>query len=273
MERERRLLTIEEKWAIDLESLDKTAEKGIFNETKFSQCFLCANRIKGNSFNCKHYITEQIPKRIDEFKECEFFESPDEISFTCTENEGRLYGAIFGFCIGDMLGVPVEFSSREERKKDSVNELRAYGTYHQGFGVWSDDSSLMLALLKNLGEGYSVTKLSEYFVKYYTEGFLTPEGKLFDIGISTRKAIDQIMRGVMPTMCGGASERDNGNGSLMRILPLAFLSEDKSSIKKKVEEVSSITHRHKRSILACLIYVEFASHLFHGESKEDALEP
>lgn len=273
MERERRPLTIEEKWAIDIESLNKAAEKGIFNQTETPQCFLCANRIRGNAINCKHYETEQIPKSIRHYnKECEFFESPDEISFSCTENEGRLYGAIFGFCIGDMLGVPVEFTSREERKKDPVKELRAYGTYHQGFGVWSDDSSLMLALLKTLGEGYSVTKLSEYFVKYYTEGFLTPEGKMFDIGISTQNAIEQIMRGVEPTLCGGASEGDNGNGSLMRILPLAFLSEDKSIIKKRVEEVSSITHRHRRSILACLIYVEFVSHLFKGERKEEALE-
>ena len=75
-----------------------------------------------------------------------------------------------------MIGVPVEFTSRVERSIDPVKELRAYGTYHQGFGVWSDDTSLMIALIASLIDGFSLERLSNYFVKCYKEGMFTPEG-------------------------------------------------------------------------------------------------
>ena len=69
-------------------------------------------------------------------------------------------------------------------------------------------------------------------------------------------------------MCGGSTENDNGNGSLMRILPIAFLNITNKEQKKMVESVSSVTHRHKRSLLAGIIYVNFVSNLYKGCSKE-----
>lgn len=73
-------------------------------------------------------------------------------------------------------------------------------------------------------------------------------------------------------MCGGNTENDNGNGSLMRILPIAFLNITNKEQKKMVESVSSITHRHKRSLLAGIIYVNFVSNLYKGCSKEKAYD-
>ena len=139
------------------------------------------------------------------------------------ELEKRLYGGIFGFCIGDMLGVPVEFSSRKERDEDEVKELRAYGTYHQPFGAWSDDTSLMLCFIDAFNKGFSMNGLAENFASYFSEGKFTPYGEMFDIGIATQNAIINIIQGVEPVNCGGKTEKDNGNGSLMRILPLAYL--------------------------------------------------
>ena len=84
----------------------------------------------------------------------------------CTPPPGEPPHAAILPCIGDMIGVPVEFTSRVERSIDPVKELRAYGTYHQGFGVWSDDTSLMIALIASLIDGFSLERLSNYFVSY-----------------------------------------------------------------------------------------------------------
>lgn len=173
-----------------------------------------------------------------------------------------------------MLGVPVEFSTRDARDNDEVKELRAYRTYHQPFGAWSDDTSLMLGLIDAFNKGFSMDKLAENFASYYKNGKFTPNGEMFDIGISNRNAIEKIIQGVEPVKCGGNSEEDNGNGSLMRILPFAYLENkyDEEQIVKLVENVSSITHTHNRSKLACIIYIQLASQLIQGKEKLEAYE-
>ena len=57
---------------------------------------------------------------------------------------------IFGTVVGDALGVPVEFTSRAERKADPVTDMREYGTHNQPKGTWSDDSSMMIATLDSI---------------------------------------------------------------------------------------------------------------------------
>ncbi|HEX7870026.1 MAG TPA: ADP-ribosylglycohydrolase family protein [Chryseobacterium sp.] len=97
-------------------------------------------------------------------------------------------------------------------------------------------------------------------------------GRVFDIGIATSQAIHRISKGTSPTLCGGTSEFDNGNGSLMRILPLLFYIKDLPIEKRfdKVKAVSSITHGHIRSVLACFIYLEFALEILNGKDKWEA---
>lgn len=188
--------------------------------------------------------------------------------------EFRLYQGLFGFCVGDALGVPVEFSDRNKRKEDPVREMRAYGTHHQPAGTWSDDTSLMLCLIDAVNHGYSIQKAADNFVDFYKNGAFTPYGEVFDIGISTREAIEKMCGGEPPVKCGGTSPRDNGNASLMRVLPLAFygLRLEGPQLIPLVKEVSSLTHRHRRSMLACIFYVEFAIRLMAGDSKTEAME-
>lgn len=263
-------LSLIERWNLDLESYNRGAN--ILTSTP--QCKKCYYYIERNALHCEKFIDNQKPKYVMfPSKECEEFHSNDAINIKPqTVQEDILYGGMMGFCVGDALGVPVEFSSREERKGDPVQEMRAYGTHHQSFGTWSDDTSLMLCLLECILDGYSIEKLAKKFILFYTEGYLTPNGEVFDIGISTRKAIEKMMRGIEPVKCGGAEEGDNGNGSLMRILPLAFWLKEYSPQKQIeiVEEVSSLTHLHKRSKLACIIYIRLAIELFERDSKENA---
>ncbi|ONI39911.1 hypothetical protein AN639_05120 [Candidatus Epulonipiscium fishelsonii] len=167
------------------------------------------------------------------------------------------------------MGVPVEFSSRKERDKDLVNEIRAYGTHHQPYGTWSDDTSLMLCLVKVMTEGYSLKKLSESFIKFYVDGELTATGHVFDIGNTTREAITKMINKVPLEECGAYDKYGNGNGSLMRILPLAFLKAGTAE-HRITEEVSCLTHGHAKSLLACIIYVELARKLLSGLEKRKA---
>lgn len=106
-------------------------------------------------------------------------------------------------------------------------------------------------------------------MQWYEKGEYTPYGQVFDIGNSTLDAIKRIKSGISPEKAGGETEYDNGNGSLMRILPLAFYLYHETDIEKRVKiiyEISSLTHRHIRSKVACHIYVEIAIKLINGEN-------
>lgn len=113
--------------------------------------------------------------------------------------------------------------------------------------------------------------ISRYLRELAYEGHWTPRGVVFDIGIATSQSLWRVRQGLSPLSCGGSDEGDNGNGSLMRILPLLFYIKDKDMQQRYriVREVSSITHAHIRSINACFYYLEFARKILLGESLLD----
>lgn len=265
-------LSLIERWELDI----KSYKQGVKVETAVPQCEKCKYYIKGNALYCEMFKAEKKPKHVIFIKkECNSYISNDYMNIKdLSDDKNKLYGGIFGFCVGDMLGVPVEFSSREERKKDEVKELRAYGTYHQPFGTWSDDTSMTLCLIDAINQGFSLDKLMRNFVMYYSKALFTPNGEVFDIGISTQSAIERMILGIEPINCGGIEESDNGNGSLMRILPIAFLKQqlDDEKFIKLIEDVSTLTHGHNRTKLACIIYTVFVSELIQGKEKKKAFD-
>ncbi len=189
--------------------------------------------------------------------------------------ELKIKDGIIGLIVGDSLGVPVEFTDRSQLDANPVRNMREYGIHWQPKGTWSDDSSLTLCLIDALLDGYSIERLAEKFVKWHRDGYLTPYGEVFDVGITTSGAITKLRVGcAKPWESGMNDEYSNGNGSLMRILPLAYVLCDKSIRERRgmIEEVSSITHRHRRSVLACEIYIEFVINLLSGMGKLRAYE-
>ena len=176
----------------------------------------------------------------------------------------KVKDGICGFVVGDALGVPVEFSSRKELEKDPVVDMREYGTYNQPKGTWSDDSSMTIATMTSIvnKKGIDYTDIMEEFCKWAFEGEHTPHGERFDIGNTTFRGLSRYQSGVEAQKCGGTSTHDNGNGSLMRILPLAFISEIDY---ETVENISSLTHGHDRSKIACVLYVEIAKSMLSND--------
>lgn len=186
----------------------------------------------------------------------------------------QITSGILGFVVGDALGVPVEFLSRETLKKSPVQSMIGFGTHHQPPGTWSDDSSLMFCLLETLVQGLDLRKLGNRFVNWLDIGYWTPYGKAFDVGVGTRKAIDRLRdHSIHPTHAGGATEKDNGNGATMRILPLCYLLADKplEERTKLVSEVSSLTHQHVRSLIGSTYFIELCIAVLKGHSIPESI--
>ena len=176
----------------------------------------------------------------------------------------KIYNGLMGLIVGDAMGVPVEFNPRDSFK---VSDMIGYGTYDLPAGSWSDDSSMMLATVESiarLGE-IDTDDIMKNFVRWVNDGEFTPYGELFDIGRATRNAIQRYVQGIPAEQCGGTAEWDNGNGSLMRILPLAFTDCDYET----VNAVSSLTHAHEISKAACRMYVYIARQLLQGKTLDE----
>ena len=185
------------------------------------------------------------------------------------EIKDKIKSVLFGVAVGDALGVPVEFMSRQAISKNPITDMIGYGTYNLPPGTWSDDSSLTFCLAEALTQDFDLNIVGKNFVNWVHKNYWTPRGHVFDIGIATRQAIARLAKGERPDLAGEFDVSSNGNGSLMRISPLLFYLLDKP-INERYEItklVSSITHRHIRSVIACFYYLEFAKQLFEQKNK------
>ncbi len=184
----------------------------------------------------------------------------------------RMLGSLWGAIVGDALGVPVEFKSRTERLNDPVTDMRGYGTFHLPRGSWSDDSSLMLCTVEGLLDGFETQRIGDLFIRWLNDAHWTPYGLVFDVGFGTRQAIQQIEQGVPAEKAGSSREDNNGNGSLMRILPVAICCHlmAEPDLIEHAHRASSITHGHPRSLISCGIYCLMAKALFQGKPLPDA---
>ena len=166
-----------------------------------------------------------------------------------------LRDCVYGQAVADALGVPYEFRPRGSFR---CTDMVGHGSHDQPAGTWSDDTSMALAICDSYRElgRIDVDDIRGRFVRWYREGAYTVDG-LFDIGNATREALE---RGH-----GLAGEWDNGNGSLMRTVPLAFTD----ATDDEVRAVSAITHAHPTSTEACVAMVHIARDLVAGASPAD----
>lgn len=185
-------------------------------------------------------------------------------------------GAIIGHAVGDAMGFPTEFSKREELLKNPVIEMIDSPDVAQPAGSWSDDTAMEIATIDSFIQKkcFDYKDIMDKWVKWISKSEYTPTGVTFDIGRTCLKAIKKYCNGTAPLQCGSTSINENGNGSLMRILPVALYAYSKKlddiSIHKLTNEVSSLTHAHEVSRLGCYIYVQFIICLLKGNTKQEA---
>lgn len=172
---------------------------------------------------------------------------------------GKIYDGIIGLVVADAVGVPVEFRDRDTYK---VTEMRGYGTHNQPSGTWSDDSSMTLATVESIGRLGKIDPIDimDNFVMWLEHAAFTPHDEVFDVGGATRRAISRYNNGTPIFHCGGKSRMDNGNGALMRILPLAFVE----CSDQQIADVASLTHAHPIALNACIIYITIAKSLLQS---------
>lgn len=182
----------------------------------------------------------------------------------------KIYDAVMGFVVGDALGVPYEFKKRNTFK---CKGMSGFGTHHQPAGTWSDDSSMMLATLSSIYYSGIIRpeSIMDNFCKWYYTAEFTARGSVFDFGNTTAQAIINYEKNKDWKTCGGTSEFSNGNGSLMRILPLAFID----STAEDINNISLLTHNTEICKFACRVYIEIIRDLLNNDlnSMEDFLIP
>jgi ADP-ribosylglycohydrolase len=182
----------------------------------------------------------------------------------------RLAGGVWGHLVGDAMGVPYEFKSAL-----NIGEVvwGHKGVHGQLPGTWSDDGGLMLALLDSLlSVGFDPTDQGQRFLRWsYGEDYAP--GPPFDIGTTTSTALKKLDSGIMAEEAGGRSVDDNGNGSLMRILPIALVSPEvpAAELVTMAMRSSAITHGHARARVACAVYCLLAQGLLKGQPPSTAL--
>lgn len=171
---------------------------------------------------------------------------------------------IMGVVLGDALGLPVQFLSREELEENPVTDMIGYGIFNLPNGSWSDDGSLTLATLESIcrNRGVDCIDIMENFADWLLEGSFTPYGKAFDQGNTCVKAIVDYVRNNDIDKCGVTGEYANGNGALMRIMPVCLYAHENVNAEiitedeavEMIHKVSALTHNHLRSKIACGIY-------------------
>ena len=195
-------------------------------------------------------------------------------SFNPVESrENQIRSALLGAAVGDALGVPVEFAGRESRKNNPVTDMREFGSHHQPAGTWSDDTSMILATMEGFlkAGGYSPVAAMEEFSAWLNSARHTPHGSVFDVGNATSQAIRRFDSGTPATQCGGSEEWSNGNGSLMRILPVALAYANDPDLVEKASQMSALTHAHERSRMSCAFFCLVVSELLHGNPIQDSV--
>lgn len=165
--------------------------------------------------------------------------------------------AIMGVAVGDALGLPVQFYSREKCQRLNVTQML---DWELPKGTFSDDTATTLCTLASLKENnwqLNDEDIMKRFVAWLGYGYMTCDDEAIDVGMATRKAIQRYYDGVPLEECGCKGFRECGNGSLMRIMPVVFylLKNRNADVYDAVRRVSSLTHAHEVCILACYIYV------------------
>ena len=184
--------------------------------------------------------------------------------------------SLYGFIVGDAMGVPIEFEDREKLINKPVTSMLGYGSHDVEAGVYSDDTSMTLATMDSIIKQNGIINyndIADKFCNWVNNNEYTATNKIFDIGMTTKYALIKYFNNkIDATMCGGTNINENGNGSLMRMLPIALYCfykniKDDNEIFTLVKNSSSITHAHDISILGCYIYVRYVISLLETKNK------
>ncbi|TXN72804.1 ADP-ribosylglycohydrolase family protein [Methylobacterium sp. WL8] len=183
----------------------------------------------------------------------------------------RARGALLGFAVGDALGTTLEFSRRDILPQHT--EMTGGGPFQLAPGEWTDDTSQQLALAESLlhAPGFDPADLMTRFVAWFRNGDNSCTGQCFDVGIATREALVRFERNGDPY--AGSTDPDTaGNGSLMRLAPVALVTLHNPGEAERIAEAQSrTTHGAPQAVEACAYFVQLLREAILGQP--DVLRP
>ena len=195
------------------------------------------------------------------------------------DKEEKIISGLIGFACADAMGVPIEFTSRAAHILKPLTEMVGYGSHSVPAGTWSDDTSMTIATMDSIREKETIDydDIMNKYCEWAKKSKYTATDRLFDIGIGTRKAIaSYYFHKTSAIDSGGKDEHSNGNGSLMRMLPIVYYGFynhiEEPELTTLINSYSSLTHGHSISKLGCHIYYDFMKDLLEGKSKEEAFQ-
>lgn len=180
---------------------------------------------------------------------------------------------LYGIAIADAIGVPYEFLKRDSFK---CNDMIGYGSHDQPAGTWSDDTSLTLCLAAAMNiNDINYNKIANNMISWLKHRKFLAGITLFDVGNTTRQAINNMYSGIDPIKCGPSGITNNGNGALMRIAPSVYYLMNEKDIDERykiIKNLSSMTHGHDISVIGCQIFIEYLIELYLTKDKIKAYE-
>ncbi|MCQ2491423.1 MAG: ADP-ribosylglycohydrolase family protein [Lachnospiraceae bacterium] len=196
-------------------------------------------------------------------------------------NKNMMLNGMMGLVVGDALGCPVQFLSRNEikkRKRGPVTGMEGFGTFNMPPGTWTDDSSMSFAELASIKEkgGIDLDDMMKKFVQWNFDGAFTPFGQAFDQGMTCLQAIWNFCARKDVTSCGKRGEYANGNGALMRILPvcihLVMQQTPTEEAVDQVRKVTALTHNHLRSHIASGLHFFMVKSIMNREANDSFMD-
>ena len=185
----------------------------------------------------------------------------------------RALGAFLGLAVGDAVGTTLEFRARD--KQPRLQDMEGGGPFELPPGGWTDDTAMALALADSLAaaEALDARDLMDRFVRWWQDGDYSHVGVCFDIGNTTRAALDRYLRTDDP-LAGPTDSRSAGNGSLMRLAPVALrFWDDPPRLAATAAEQSRTTHGTEEAVDACRAFAELLADAIAGSPRADVLAP
>ena len=186
----------------------------------------------------------------------------------------RRRGAVVGLAVGDALGAAVEFAP--PGSFPPVDGYRGGGPHGLGPGEWTDDTSLALALADSILEvGWDLDDQARRYVAWWRTGAYSVNGRCFDIGGTTARALRRFEVVGDAATSGLDDEWSAGNGSIMRLAPVpaAYAVEPLETVVELCVQSSLPTHREPRCLSACAYLGAVLWGLMQGRDRDDVLAP
>lgn len=193
---------------------------------------------------------------------------PDQSSEAIRE---RAIGSLLGLAVGDALGTTLEFSARDSRPR--LTDMQGGGPFRLQPGEWTDDTSMALALADSL---LSCDALDEHdlmtrFVSWMEEGAYSSNGRCFDIGNTVRGALMRFKTTGNP-ISGSTDPQSAGNGSLMRLAPVAIRYwDDRRKLQDAAARQSRTTHGAAEAVDACVAFADMLAEAIAGNPRSEVL--